>query len=250
MKLHDCRSRICRSEFDESRRPLPVNMLPRALTSSSSAAASPAWRPPTSCRGAKVSFVLLERAPRAGGVILSEEVDGFTIDGGPDALLIQKPDGIQLCEELGLGRSAGADQARRVWRTSSAAGRLHALPAASVLGIPTRVGPFLRTGCSRGRAKCGWARSCSCRPRRDDGDESIGAFMTRRFGARGDATTSPSRCSPAFMPATSTGCRCARCFRGSCEAERRTAACSARSDAARTDARRSPTARFDRCPAA
>jgi len=44
------------------------------------------------------SFVVLERAPRAGGVIYSEEIDGFTIDGGPDALLIQKPDGIALCQ--------------------------------------------------------------------------------------------------------------------------------------------------------
>src|SRR4029077_13391255 len=30
------------------------------------------------------SFVVLERASRAGGVILSEEIDGYTIDGGPD----------------------------------------------------------------------------------------------------------------------------------------------------------------------
>src|SRR5258708_6431008 len=49
------------------------------------------------------SFVVLERAARAGGVIFSEEVDGFTIDGGPDALLIQKPEAIALCKELGLG---------------------------------------------------------------------------------------------------------------------------------------------------
>ena len=50
-----------------------------------------------------IRFVVLEHAPRAGGVILSEEVDGFAIDGGPDALLIQKPDGITLCQEIGLG---------------------------------------------------------------------------------------------------------------------------------------------------
>jgi len=37
------------------------------------------------------SFVVLEQAARAGGVIISEEASGFTIDGGPDALLIQKP---------------------------------------------------------------------------------------------------------------------------------------------------------------
>ena len=48
-------------------------------------------------------FVVLEAGGRAGGVILSEEIDGYTIDSGPDALLVEKPDGIKLCEELGLG---------------------------------------------------------------------------------------------------------------------------------------------------
>src|ERR1700730_12937831 len=93
-------------------------------------------------RGA--SFVVLERVSRAGGLILSEQIDGYTIDGGPDALLVQKPAGITLCEELGLGDRLVATKAPRVAYIQRG-GRLHALPAGSVLGIPTRVGPFLRT---------------------------------------------------------------------------------------------------------
>ena len=50
-----------------------------------------------------IRFAILERASRAGGVIFSEEVDGFTIDAGPDSLLTQKPEAISLCQELGLG---------------------------------------------------------------------------------------------------------------------------------------------------
>ena len=91
-----------------------------------------------------LSFVVLDGAPRAGGVILSEEIDGFTIDGGPDALLIQKPEGIGLCEELGLGGRLVPTKLPRVAYIQRG-GRLHALPAASVLGIPTRAGPFVRT---------------------------------------------------------------------------------------------------------
>ena len=69
----------------------------------------------------------------------------------------------------------------RASRTSSADGQLHALPAASVLGIPTTWGPFVRTRSSRGPASCEWA--WSYRPARRDGDdESIGSFMERRFG--------------------------------------------------------------------
>ena len=46
-----------------------------------------------------IPFLVLERRDRPGGVILSEEIDGFTVDGGPDALLVQKPAGIALCQE-------------------------------------------------------------------------------------------------------------------------------------------------------
>ena len=45
----------------------------------------------------RVPHVLLERSSRLGGVIRTEQVDGFTIDGGPDALLVQKPAAIELC---------------------------------------------------------------------------------------------------------------------------------------------------------
>ncbi len=45
-----------------------------------------------------VPFQLLEARARAGGVILSEEVDCYTLDAGPDALLVQNPEGIKLCE--------------------------------------------------------------------------------------------------------------------------------------------------------
>src|SRR5262249_24399540 len=75
-----------------------------------------------SARG--VSCVVLERADRPGGVILNEEIDGFTIDGGPDALLTQKPDGIRLCEELGLGGRLVPTKLPRI-AYAQRAGRLH-----------------------------------------------------------------------------------------------------------------------------
>ena len=78
-------------------------------------------------------------------MILSEDIDGFTIDGGPDALLVQKPDGIALCQELGLGDRLVPTKPPRLAYIQRG-GRLHPLPASSVLGIPTRIGPFVRTG--------------------------------------------------------------------------------------------------------
>ena len=137
-------------------------------------------------RRQQLSFIVLERAARAGGVIYSEEVSGFTIDGGPDSLLIQKPHAIQLCEELGLGGRLVTTKLPRIAYIQRS-GHLYPLPAASILGIPTRVGPFIATGLFSWPGKVRMAGELLVPRRRDDGDESIGAFMTRRFGR--EATT-------------------------------------------------------------
>jgi oxygen-dependent protoporphyrinogen oxidase len=127
------------------------------------------------------TFVILERAPRAGGVIFSEEIEGFTIDGGPDALLIQKPAAIALCRELGLGDRLVSTKLPRLAYIQRG-GRLHALPAASVLGIPTRIGPFVGTRLFSWAGKIRMGAELFVPARRDETDESIGAFITRRFG--------------------------------------------------------------------
>jgi protoporphyrinogen/coproporphyrinogen III oxidase len=96
-----------------------------------------------------VSFVVLERAERAGGVIFSETVEGFTIDGGPDALLIQKPEAIALCRELGLGDRLVSTKEPRIAYIQRG-GRLHALrqSSASRHGLLRLSGP----PCFHGRA--------------------------------------------------------------------------------------------------
>jgi protoporphyrinogen/coproporphyrinogen III oxidase len=128
-----------------------------------------------------VSCIVLEQSGRAGGVILNERLDGYTIDAGPDALLAQKADGIRLCEELGLADRLMPTSPPRLAYIQRG-GRLHALPAGSVLGIPTRVGPFVRTGLFSWRGKIRMAAEIAVPARRDGEDESIGAFIRRRFG--------------------------------------------------------------------
>src|SRR4029453_4326806 len=137
-------------------------------------------------RARKVPFVLLEAADRAGGVVLSEQIDGYTIDGGPDALLIQKPEASKLAGELGLGDQLVSTKLPRL-AFIQRSGRLHALPAGSVLGIPTAWGPFVRTRLFSWAGKARMGAELFIPARRDGSDESIGAFMTRRFGV--EATT-------------------------------------------------------------
>ncbi|MGE0449404.1 MAG: protoporphyrinogen oxidase [Vicinamibacterales bacterium] len=134
----------------------------------------------------RVPFLLLEAGPRIGGVVLSERVGPFTVDAGPDSLLVQKPEAIKLCQELGLGARLVPTKLPRIAYIQRG-GRLHALPAASVLGIPTAWGPFIRTSLFSLPGKLRMGAEMFVPPRRDDGDESIGAFMRRRFGS--EATT-------------------------------------------------------------
>lgn len=131
-------------------------------------------------------FALLEARSRVGGVILSEPADGFTLDAGPDSLLVQKPEAIALCKELGLGDRLVPTLPPRIAYIQRG-GELHPLPEGSVLGIPTRFGPFLKTRLFSWPGKLRMGAEVFVPARAETTDESIGAFMRRRFGH--EATT-------------------------------------------------------------
>jgi oxygen-dependent protoporphyrinogen oxidase len=128
-----------------------------------------------------VAFRLFERADRPGGVILTDRVGGFTIDAGPDALLIQKPAAVQLCRQIGLGARLQSTQKPRtafIMRD----GRLHPLPESSVLGIPRDVRALATTRLFSVAGKMRMAAELLVPAARVNGDESIASFIGRRFG--------------------------------------------------------------------
>jgi oxygen-dependent protoporphyrinogen oxidase len=129
----------------------------------------------------EVPFLLLEASDRAGGLILTERVGGFTIDAGPDSLLAQKPAAIELCGELGLAPQLISTTPPRVAYVLKR-GRLHALPSPSVLGIPTTLAALARYDLLDWGARARLALEPLI-PRRHVADESVGAFFRRRFGA-------------------------------------------------------------------
>ena len=70
-------------------------------------------------RKRKRSVVVFERDDRAGGIIRTDRVGGFIIDAGPDALLVQKPAAVALCNELGLGDRLFPTKVPRRLRTTT-----------------------------------------------------------------------------------------------------------------------------------
>ncbi len=131
-------------------------------------------------------FLVLERRPRFGGVIQTEQIDGFVVDAGPDALLVQKPAALALCDEIGIGDRLVPTKAPRTAFVLRG-GRLHPLPGASVLGFPTRARPFLRSRLFSTAGKMRMGAELFVPRRRATGDESIAEFVGRRFG--GEAVT-------------------------------------------------------------
>jgi oxygen-dependent protoporphyrinogen oxidase len=131
---------------------------------------------------------LVEQRPRLGGWIHTEHTDGLTIEAGPDALLMQKPAAGQLCEELGLPL-VPTRRPRTAYVLRD--GRLIPLPSESVLGIPIAWRSIIAAAMlsPAGRARLALDFLQPSPPRHDadedetDDDESVGAFVRRRFGA-------------------------------------------------------------------
>jgi oxygen-dependent protoporphyrinogen oxidase len=129
-----------------------------------------------------LAFRLYEAGDRFGGVVRTVSEQGFLIEGGPDALLAQKPEALALCRELGLGDRIVPTNPRQRTVYVLRRGRLHALPEGMLLTVPTRVLPILRSGLFSWPGKLRMGLEALVPRRRAAGDESIGSFLRRRFG--------------------------------------------------------------------
>jgi protoporphyrinogen/coproporphyrinogen III oxidase len=129
-----------------------------------------------------VELTLLEARERLGGVIATEDQDGFTLECGPDSFITNKPWGLDLCERLGLrDRLIETDPGRRrsfVVRK----GRLVPVPEGFVLMAPHRLGPLLTSPVLSWRGKLRMMMDLFIPRRDDDAEESLAGFVRRRLG--------------------------------------------------------------------
>jgi protoporphyrinogen/coproporphyrinogen III oxidase len=132
--------------------------------------------------GAALEYVLLERAPRLGGVIRSERVIDSLVEAGPDSWLTEKPWARELCRDLGLESEliASNDAQRRTYILHR--GRLRPIPDGLQFFIPTRLWPVATSSLFSTRAKLAMLREMGMRPRSGEGDESAAAFVERHYG--------------------------------------------------------------------
>lgn len=127
-----------------------------------------------------LEVVLVEAASRLGGKIATERVQGFLVEGGPDAFLTQKPWALQLCEQLGLAHQLLAPCTGKTYVLLG--GRLRCLPEGAMGLIPTRLGSFIRSELFTPWGKLRMGLDLVIPPRRDGHDESLAKFIERRLG--------------------------------------------------------------------
>lgn len=128
------------------------------------------------------AVTILEAGDRLGGKIRTDRRDGFVIEGGPDSFLAAKQGGVELCRVLGLEGCLVSTRRGARRALVKRRGALHPIPEGFSGLVPSRVGPLLgsRSLSLRGRLRAGLEPFI--RPRHDDTDESVGAFVRRRFG--------------------------------------------------------------------
>ena len=114
--------------------------------------------------------------------MLFRSVDDLLIEAGPDSFLSQKPWALELCAKLGL-----ADRVINTNATDKKAfvfsrGRLRELPEGMVVVVPSKLGPFMRSGLVSlpGLARMGVDLVLPAK--RGSEDESLASFFTRRLG--------------------------------------------------------------------
>ncbi|HEV3149491.1 MAG TPA: protoporphyrinogen oxidase [Acidobacteriaceae bacterium] len=136
-------------------------------------------------------FTLFEGEKRAGGIIETVHMDGFTIECGPDSWVTEKPWAEQLARELGLGDQllGSNDHARRTYIARG--GSLTPLPEAMRMMVPADLSTVLASPLFTDAAKQAYmtepSRAAQLREdalanRTADSDESVAAFVRRHFG--------------------------------------------------------------------
>ena len=130
-----------------------------------------------------LEITLLEKSGKTGGNIVTEEVDGFLIEGGPDCFLSEKPWAMALCMRLGLGERLQPTSTPRGRTFVLSRGRLHLLPEGVILMVPTKMLPMITSTLISLPGKIRMGLELFVPKRKDKGDETLGAFVRRRLGS-------------------------------------------------------------------
>ena len=133
--------------------------------------------------GESVAYVVYEAGPRFGGVLVTEPVDDFLVEAGPDSFLTEKPWAADLCRRIGLEDQliGSHDHERKTYILLK--GKLTPLPDGLMFMVPTQITPALLSPLFSPGAKLRMIREWRSSPRQSNGDESVASLVERHYGA-------------------------------------------------------------------
>jgi oxygen-dependent protoporphyrinogen oxidase len=124
--------------------------------------------------GDRIDLAVYEKGERPGGAIHSERINGFLVEWGPNGFLNNEPATFELIKELGIRDRllVSSDTARK--RFLFINGALHQIPLSPPGFLGTKILPL--------SSKLRFSMEPLIRKRTADSDESVAAFVARRFG--------------------------------------------------------------------
>lgn len=129
-----------------------------------------------------IAVTLFEQADRLGGVLQTEREDGFLFEWGADNFITNVPWAVDLCRRIGFDDQLVEtdDQHRGAFVVRN--GKLRRIPQGFIVMAPSRIWPIVSTPILGPIAKLRMASEVFVPQRKDDADESLAAFVVRRFG--------------------------------------------------------------------
>ncbi|MXV77423.1 protoporphyrinogen oxidase, partial [Candidatus Poribacteria bacterium] len=133
-------------------------------------------------RNIPLTLTLLEARNRVGGVIQTEQREGFIIEHGPDAFISTKPWAKALSEELGLTEKFIGTNPKVRQSFVVRKGRLLPVPEGFYMMAPGSFLPFIKSPIFSLAGKLRIALDLFISSRSDMTDESVADFVRRRLG--------------------------------------------------------------------
>lgn len=129
------------------------------------------------------TVVLYEASRRLGGIIRTEEADGFLMELGPDSFITNKPAGVDLCRELNYLPQLIDTDARYRRSLVLSRGRPLPVPDGFMLMAPEKPLALLTSPVLSLAGRLRLLAEYFIPGRPPGGDESLADFVRRRFGA-------------------------------------------------------------------
>lgn len=130
----------------------------------------------------EIHLTLIESGDSLGGKIVTDYDNGMTIEGGPDSFFTQKPWALELCADLGLTESLVAANPDTKGTYVLNGEKMSKLPPGTETGTPSKLMPLMHSDLLSITGKLRTLMDLVIPRRKEIIDESVGSFITRRFG--------------------------------------------------------------------